>query len=420
MIDQTFSARNLLRLTTRLDPKKYRLGKNKKDYLSSLEKVSQAALSDEFKFSAFSRSTRAGKTVYTVTNHTDEFIIRKLNDNLSRIYNVKQSNRAEIIGQAIPLLKEKIPFFLLKLDIKDFYETIDRTTLMERIAQDSALAFRSKLLLNQLFATQSHFPGTGIPRGVSLSATLSEIYMKDFDGAARTLDGVYFFARYVDDILIFAHSDPTPIKLALANRLPPGMYFNDTKERLLGFNRNGNCHLYNGEPELSYLGYRFVFRPQSAIPTGGKPSGSPPLPPRLSVKISESKLKKLKRRIMLAIFSFFKDRDFNLLESRIRFLTGNCQMKRDADNGRLLSGIYYNYSLIDESGILELKELTNFLRKALRSKDGAFGGNIQTYLAKDQRRRLLKYCFEAGFRKKITYNASPKTLKRIKECWQHV
>ncbi|MBU9146629.1 RNA-directed DNA polymerase [Burkholderia multivorans] len=258
MIDQTFSARNLLRLTTRLDPKKYRLGKNKKDYLSSLEKVSQAALSDEFKFSAFSRSTRAGKTVYTVTNHTDEFIIRKLNDNLSRIYNVKQSNRAEIIGQAIPLLKEKIPFFLLKLDIKDFYETIDRTTLMERIAQDSALAFRSKLLLNQLFATQSHFPGTGIPRGVSLSATLSEIYMKDFDGAARTLDGVYFFARYVDDILIFAHSDPTPIKLALANRLPPGMYFNDTKERLLGFNRNGNCHLYNGEPELSYLGYRLA------------------------------------------------------------------------------------------------------------------------------------------------------------------
>lgn len=141
MIDQTFSAKNFLRLTTRLDPKKYRLGKNRSDYLNSLEKVSEVVLKDSFTFSIFSRSIRAGKPVYSTTNHIDEFVVRKLNDNVRRIYGVKQSNREEIIQQVILLLQEKVPLFLLRLDVKSFYESIDRNAQLKIINDSPDLAY---------------------------------------------------------------------------------------------------------------------------------------------------------------------------------------------------------------------------------------------------------------------------------------
>ncbi|WP_081214910.1 antiviral reverse transcriptase Drt3a [Pandoraea pnomenusa] len=419
MIDQTFSARNLLRLTTRLDPKKYRLGRKRADYLASLEKISAQILSDDFTFSNFSTSHREGKPVYSVTSHVDEFALRKLSDNLSRIYGVRQANRTDIIGQVIPLLKEKIPFSLLKFDIKSFYESVNRISLLQQIDQDSLLSFRSKSLLNQLLRTDRHFPGTGLPRGINLSATLSEFYMKDFDSLARNLSGIYFYVRFVDDILIFTYSDPAHLKESLQRILPIGMRLNDSKERLLGFDRNGNCIRYEGAPEISYLGYRFVFRPVSAAPQGKQVKGTPPPPPRLTIKIAETKLLKIKRRIMLSIFSFFQNKDASLLKDRIRFLTGNCQMKRDADNGRLFTGIYYNYSHIDESGIKELQTLTKFMRSAILSKKGAFGIKMQSYLTREDRRILISYCFEAGFRQKITHKSTPERLKQIKECWRH-
>lgn len=412
MIDQTFSARNFLRLTTRLDPKKYKLGRNRADYLVSLEKISAKVLADDFTFSTFSVSHIGGKPVYSVTSHIDEFALRKLSDNLSRVYGVKQSNRSEIIGQVIPLLREKIPFYLLKLDIKSFYESIDRSALLASIFKDSSLSFRSKILLDQLLRSTQHFSGPGLPRGISLSATLSELYMKEFDAIARNIDGVYFYVRFVDDILIFSFSNPEPVRAALARSLPAGMKFNDEKECLLGFDRNGNCEIYDDAPEITYLGYKFNFRPK----------GTPALPPypRLIIKIAESKLMKMRRRIMLAIFSFFKNKDVSLLNDRIRFLTGNCQMKRDGDNGKLFTGIYYNYSHIDEFGISELKILTEFMRKAILSNRGAFGKNLRTHLTSEQRRVLISYCFEAGFRERITHKSTPERLKQIKECWRHV
>jgi len=253
MIDQTFSARNFLRLTTRLDPKKYKLGRNREDYLVSLEKVSAAVLSDDFKFSSFSVSRRAGKPVYSVTTHIDEFAIRKLGDNLSRVYGVQQANRTEIVGQVIPLLREKVPFFLLKLDIKSFYESVNRAALLEQVFRDSSLSFRSKLLLDQLLATSQHFPGTGLPRGISLSATLSELYMKEFDAKIRSIDGVYFYTRFVDDILIFSFSEPNSVKKSLEANLPSGMNLNNEKECILGFDRNGNCNLFKDDPEYHIL-----------------------------------------------------------------------------------------------------------------------------------------------------------------------
>ena len=51
-------------------------------------------------------------------------------------------------------------------------------------------------------------PQTGIPRGCAISSLLSEFYLSKIDEVVkRTLPGIVFMARYVDDIIIVAHPD---------------------------------------------------------------------------------------------------------------------------------------------------------------------------------------------------------------------
>ena len=42
----------------------------------------------------------------------------------------------------------------------------------------------------------------GIPRGIGISAYLSELYMRDIDIKIKSLEDVIYYARYVDDIIV--------------------------------------------------------------------------------------------------------------------------------------------------------------------------------------------------------------------------
>ena len=61
-----------------------------------------------------------------------DLVLRKLYNNIKRIYGVKQSNRNQIVKQMISLLNEGVPKWVIRLDIKHFYESIDRKRQMER------------------------------------------------------------------------------------------------------------------------------------------------------------------------------------------------------------------------------------------------------------------------------------------------
>ena len=80
-----------------------------------------------------------------------DLVLRKLYNNIKRIYGVKQSNRNQIVKQMISLLKEESPKWVVRLDIKHFYESINRNRLMERFIEDGRLNFQSICLLRNLF-----------------------------------------------------------------------------------------------------------------------------------------------------------------------------------------------------------------------------------------------------------------------------
>lgn len=70
---------------------------------------------------------------FDVKNLSEKLILRKLNDNVKRIYKDEQANRKFIIQQVKTLLKEDAPFWIIKTDIKAFYESIDRLKILKKI-----------------------------------------------------------------------------------------------------------------------------------------------------------------------------------------------------------------------------------------------------------------------------------------------
>ncbi|MDR2651642.1 MAG: RNA-directed DNA polymerase [Prevotellaceae bacterium] len=138
---------------------------------------------------------------------SNKLILRKLNDNIKRIYKDEQANRKIIISQIKVLLDETCPYWVIKTDIKSFYESIDRERLLKKFQDDSMLSYYSMFLLHKLFVNTVVDTTTGVLRGMNISATLSEIYLRKFDKWIRNCSGVYYYARFVDDIVIFINNE---------------------------------------------------------------------------------------------------------------------------------------------------------------------------------------------------------------------
>lgn len=408
MLDQTFSSKSLLRLLNRGDPRKFGFGESKKDYLESLGRLSDAINTPSFTFSRFNSSKRPQGTLFTPTSVVDEFALRKINDNLKRSFHLSFSDRSKIVPQVITLLNEEVPYYVIKFDIKKFYENIDRKAVLERVFLENTVSFRTKQLLRKLFESPELSVTKGLPLGISVSATLAELYLEEFDIFCRRIPSVYYYVRYVDDILFFTYEEPKGIEEKIQKALPGTLQLNAKKCEIFSVDKKGNCTSLSGRKHLTFLGYDFHFRNSPHL------AGS-----RLTVCISERKIKKIKTRIALSLFAFIKKPNYDLLKSRIAFLSSNFTLSNEKSSGELYSGIYYNYRFIDERSKSALADLDIFLCKALHSKTGSLGKKLSMRLNPLQRRELCQYSFVSGFESRILKRFSHPELREIKGIWSH-
>ncbi|MDP2077107.1 MAG: antiviral reverse transcriptase Drt3a [Sulfuricurvum sp.] len=331
-------------------------------------------------------------------------LLRKINDNIIRLYKVKQFDRYAIVKQVKTLLHEVArPISIIRLDIKSFYNTIDKNTILSKILdEDSLLSYESKFLLRKLLLDHEQLKGQkGLPFGLNISATLSEIYMRSFDKNIRMLDGVYYYARFVDDILIMTYNKKD-IRNEIKKYLPQGLFLHASDEKN-SFETLANI---GSKCSFEYLGYKFSIKDKE-----------------LTMSIAEQKVKKIKTRIVNSFLDFFRDKNFSLLEQRIKFLTGNYTIRhmkqRDINSAqvkKLKAGIFYNYQLIDKHD--QLAELNLFIKKIILSKNGSFGKKISKKLSRVKKNTLLKYSFVEGFDSRITHNFDQRTLSQITNCWK--
>jgi hypothetical protein len=363
------------------------------------------------------------KHAYRMEDLAHDLVVRRINSCLRSIYKCKQSNRNETIKCLKTVLKETAEYNLHRYDIKKFYETIDRDKLFCWIRSNNEVPYQLIYLIEKLFQGFASYEITGIPRGIGLSATLSEIYMKNFDTDINSLDGIYYYSRFVDDIIIVTGTTlrRKKIKKTVLNLLPKPLKVNGSKQVYIEHNglstntkkprnrpRMANTNVISKNVDtFDYLGYRFnLIKPSTQAKGGG-----------LWLDISTSKIRKLKTRVCICFLEFIRTKNFNILEKRLKLLTSNYVVYDHNLKTKRLAGFYYNYSEIDLEYNVSLKGLDNFLKHLILGKKGKICQKLAPHLSSLQRKILLRLSFYQGYRKKIFFHFPSTEIVSIMQCW---
>ncbi|MDR3628932.1 MAG: RNA-directed DNA polymerase [Desulfocapsaceae bacterium] len=414
MLDQTYSVENLLRLMKKSDPGKYRMGRERSDYKAFLSNLSSQISSPNFSLGGLRKVIIKNRDVFITSRAVDDFAIRKTNDNLRRIYKVKQSDRNKVVSQLLILSQEPVPYTLVKLDLRSFYESINKEDLVEKILSDTLPSNDTKKIIKSIFYNSSVNSAKGIPRGLSISATLSELFMRSFDKKVKQIPGVYYYARYVDDLVIMTTKSALETIQAAANCLPEKMIFNDDKTCWIEIDSK-NAVKKNNCPNntVTYLGY------QIKIDLSSKSKR------KIDLGISQKKINRTKQRIVLTIKDYNINNNFELLYNRIQFLTCNYSIeeRRNASfSSDLKAGIFYSYPLLDGYDFVksQLKKLDEFLNKQIWNRKGSIGSKLSGFIKNNQRRIISNLSFLAGFEHRKTKKFLPKQIKQMRKCWKYV
>lgn len=325
--------------------------------LNIFEDLSNTISDNKFQFKIHYNSIQE---VFTVEKDAASYYaVKQLQYNINRTFKVIQANRNQIIKQLFNIVSDGYPKVIIKTDIKSFYETIPQDKLFHKINDNNLLSPFSKKLIKKLFYEYESRkdkaiiePNKGIPRGIGLSAYLSELYMRDVDSAIKSIDDIIYYARYVDDIIIvFAPKTESTkgnylndIRKIICNdnalTLKDGSDGEPTKTFVINLPNNGNY-----TQTFNFLGYSFNISRTEIIIGGEKKINFQNL-----LEISDGKIDRYKKRLKEMVEAYNNDSIYNekqarkLLFERLKFLTGNFHLN---NNKRCVkAGVYYSNEML--------------------------------------------------------------------------
>ena len=343
------------------------------------------------------------------------FAMKQLQHNLRQTFKVVQADRNKIIKQTYNLISDAFPKIIIRTDISKFYESIPQTKLFEKIEDSTLLSPLSKKLLKRLFFQFEKIKDSsimdskiGIPRGLGISAYLSELYMREIDNEIKSLPDLIYYARYVDDIIaIFSPKTKSQIR-NYQDELKQiikkgGLEINDNLEGRKDKTKSIPL-LYDKTKlktdfisnDLTFLGYLFEIVHYPKAPKTN-----------IKMKLSSERHLRYKKRLISAIDSYNNDSKFNekrarkLLFDRLKFLTGNFNLNHSKKN--ISAGIYYSNKMLDLTGSSECmttlnQELNDAVdninfRVAMKTRpDDEI--NFKNFIK-------TKFCFQKGFDNKV-------------------
>jgi hypothetical protein len=400
LLDQNFTGKSLLRLTSINDVIRFKLGRKRSEYLEILELVAKKIVDEGCDFSALSFYEKKGKKIFKPSSLESVYSLRRVNKILGRIYKVKQADRDTITKQISSLVSDTSRYTIIKGDIKGFYESIPREAVIAKVESNRILSYQNRRIVRQVFSCASVSAVPGLPRGISISSSLSELYIREFDRYIRALEGVYYYARYVDDFIIFCHAKSGDILEKIEKKLKQlelSLNYKKIKEI-------DSEMLSDNTEHLSFLGYEHFLDSDSSV----------------KIRISRNRIRKIKTRIVLSFLDYAKNQDIPLLCLRLKFITGNYLIRepsRPNENSQgLMAGFYYNNKTL--SDLQQIKELDTFLMKLCRSKRGSI---YRTIGATEMRAICIAtqgISFDKGFNQRKVYTIAKTEFSRIKNCWK--
>lgn len=239
---------------------KKRLIEEKNKYLNlEFEEISSVISNINLDFDISTLLINNVKVYSLKKNKYSYFAVKQIQYILSKSYKIKQADRNSIIAQLKGIMSSTFPMYILRTDVKGFYENIDRNKLLSKLNHDSNITLSIKKIIRKILKKYEFISShaTGIPRGIGISAYLSELYMRDFDRKIQRQNYVIFYARYVDDIIVI-YAPPHPLnydileqKKYVENSLSDlGLKINEEKTTINIIHKGENPF------EINYLGYR--------------------------------------------------------------------------------------------------------------------------------------------------------------------
>jgi hypothetical protein len=217
------------------------------------------------------------------------------------------------------------------------------------------------------------------------------MYLRDFDKSISNHNDVYYYARYVDDIIVVCLDGLYEVENLLQHNIKKlHLDFND-KYKVIN-----NQHKIDS---FDYLGVNFAFGSEKVI-----------------FSLSENKLKKLKTRIIKSILDYKNNKNDVLLLNRIKFLSSNHTIYTKTESNNLKAGIYYSNQHLND--FRQLNELNDFLRKSLTSKKGTLS-KVSKIIPKSVIALCMKQCFFKGYIEKRMVQFESSSMAIIVRCWKH-
>jgi hypothetical protein len=372
----------------------------------------------QFKMRSFNRD---GKVIWTMDSEPASFFaIKQLQYNIFKTFKVKQSNRFDIVKQLRILLEDGFPKYLVRIDLKGFYESIPQNILFERIEENQLLNFQSKKLLKQSIYNYGKMKdlilyneGHGVPRGIGVSSYLSELFMREIDNRLKTIKDLVYYGRYVDDVvLVFIPESKFYLRDYYAEIetivKSNGLMLKDGTDGEIDKTLKLDLFLTGIKMDFDFLGYKFVIENSKLK----------------KLCLSNNKLTRYEERIKITIEAYNTNSKYNekrarqLMIKRFKFLTGNFHLVNNKN--RIKSGIYYSNVLLKyNNGYNEFNHIDNLLKKHLSDLNPYSKLNID--VEKLKRLIINRYSFNEGFykREKRFHAFDDDELNEITSVWKY-
>lgn len=359
----------------------------------------------------------SGKKAYAISKLSEKLVLRRCVSNIRSCTSISTVHRNTVAGEAVPFLKEGTPYRVYRLDIKSFFESVDINDVGYALDRNSNLSVHTnKIIMAFLSRFRSEF-GEGIPRGVEISPILSEILLEPFDNALKNHGEVFYYARFVDDILVITSSfeDEKEFLKWVRSRLLKGLFLNHKKKSVVTVckrTKAAGCADGIEVGAFDFLGYEYL-----VVDTEVSKGQLGAVSRDVRIDLSKSKANKIKKKISESFYNHVKYPNFKLLYDRLVFLSTNRDMKHNDKNRYIPTGIYYSYSVVGRDS-KRLEDLDVYLRYSAQSSRSRLGNLVRGSLSNEERRAILKISFVEGFKKRVHKRFSPSRLEEISKVWR--
>ncbi|WP_261886166.1 antiviral reverse transcriptase Drt3a [Vibrio pomeroyi] len=368
---------------------------------------------------SISTTSVKGKRAYTLSTPESLLVNNLLINNISYRYKTKCIDRDVTIRLLISHLKDSYGFTVHRLDVKSFYESFDRNSIIHKLKSDAKLSRKTLFTLDNLFKELNLLGVEGLPRGMGISSTLSELMMSDFDTCLSSKKGILFYSRFVDDIIILSTPSVTKNKLAefISDApFPKGLEFHKHGPKVTYKKIKKTSEDSEIIEDFDFLGYQFKVKSiENEIGTKLKVGRR-----ILEVEVSDEKIEKIKKRIISSFCKFISsnkplDEKLSILRKRLDFLSKNYPLVNASDKSQVLSGIYFNYKYTSNPD--KIRKIDNFYKSLLFGNKSNLSKRIRKKISYKDRYILSKISFFDGFNEKRFCKFSYKDFKEIKQAW---